>query len=213
MSGTMSQADLVADLKASLQDSANMFTAAADADFIRHLDAAAEDFSRARKRTMVGSLTLVAEQDLYPAPSDCLRPKFSTWGRDARRKYLPWDKNWTGRFPRMTMTEQSGAREILLSPAPTATQITRYGSSYKYFYFAAHAVDALAANTTIMAGDRALLLLRAQAEAAKELAMRNITKPVQLRDTTSSMPRNGTPAALYEALMALFEKQGGLIAA
>ena len=68
------------------------------------------------------------------------------------------------------------------------------------------AIDADAANTTVEAKDRALFLLRAHAEVARELAARNITKPVRLRDGFSQGPRNATPAALYDALMREFEK-------
>ena len=74
-----------------------------------------------------------------------------------------------------------------------------------FYYFGVHAIGSAAVDTTVSAPDRALLLLRAQAEAMRELAMRNVVKPQQMRDGYTSMPRNGTPAALFESLLAEFK--------
>ena len=52
---------------------------------------------------------------------------------------------------------------------------------------------------------RTVAQVRAQAEAMRELAMRNVVKPQQMRDGYTSMPRNGTPAALFETLLAEFK--------
>lgn len=202
MSGTLSRADLVDDLKASLQSAAGVFTAPNNADFVRHLDAAAQDFSRVRPRTMLGTLTLVADQYDYAAPADFLNYKSTLWGVS---RIQPWEKNFPGRLPDMFTAMNGTARELHLLPAPTAHQITVLGSSFKYYYFAAHSIGVAAADTTIKAGDRGLLLLRAQAEAMKELAMRNIGKPVAMRDGISNSPRNGTPSYLFEVLMKQFE--------
>lgn len=204
MAGTMSQDDLVADLKASLQDSADVFTAAGDADFKRHLDMAALDFSRFRPRTLVGSVILVAGQSDYDVPADFHSFKSMLWGIPRPQ---PWEKSWPGRLPEVRVAEVSGALQIHLFPAPTSAQITLLGSTFKFYYFARHVVDATAANTTIRDADRGLLLVRAQAEALKELALRNSKKPVALRDGMSGQPRNGTPSHLFEALMEQFEKQ------
>jgi hypothetical protein len=200
----MSQADLVADLKAGLLDSADVFTAAADADFIRHLGAAALALARPRPRTLLGELTLVADQPGYAAPSDFHAFKTGLWGSTTAR---PWEKSWPGRIPVARAVEVDGAIEIHLDPAPTSAQIALLGSAYKFYYFAKHSISTTAASTTVRPGDRGLLLLRAQAEAMKEMALRNIKKPVQLRDGLASAPRNGTPAALFESLLALFDKE------
>ena len=56
---------------------------------------------------------------------------------------------------------------------------------------------------------RSLLLLRAQAEACRELALRNVSKPVTMRDAVGSQPRNGTPSALYQMLLTEFETRVG----
>ncbi len=203
MPGTMSQADLVADHKASLQDAAKVFTAASDADFIRQLDAAALDMGRVRPRTLLGTLTLVADQFNYAAPADFLSYKSALWGIG---RCQPWEKSYTGKLPDVREAVNGSARELHLLPAPTGNQITVLGSAFKFYYFAAHSISATAANTTIQPGDRGLLLMRAQAEAMKEMAMRNIGKPVQLRDGISSGPKNGTPQYLFERLMKLFEE-------
>lgn len=204
MPGTMSKADLFADYKASLQDAANVFTAAADADFYRHLDAAALDMGRVRPRTLLGTITLVAEQYNYAAPADLLSYKSDLWGIGAR-SYKPWETNYPGRLPDVRVAVNGATREIHFLPAPTAAQITVLGAAFKYYYFAAHSIGTAAADTTILPGDRGLLLLRAQAEAMKEMAMRNIGKPVSMRDGISNGPRNGTPSFLFETLMKTFE--------
>jgi hypothetical protein len=61
-----------------------------------------------------------------------------------------------------------------------------------------------AADTTVTAADRGLLLLRAQVEAMRELSVRAAAKPVQLRDGLSGVARNSTPAALHEVLLRVF---------
>ena len=205
--GDMTRDSLVIDLKAILMDAAGKFTAAANADFIRHLDLAALDMSRVRPRTLVGSITLIAEQPNYAAPAGLLAVKMPLWGVTERRGRNPWDRNWPGRLPTLTLTENAGARELWLSPAPSAVQITDLGATYRFYYFAAHAIGATADDTTIQPGDRHLLLIRAAAHALQELAHHGVTKPVQLGSAgVGSMPKNGTPGALAESLVDLFER-------
>ncbi len=208
MAGTMSEADLVTDLKSGLNDAADVFVAEEDADFKRHLAIAALDFGRVRRRTLVGTFTLTAEQHNYPAPGDLLWPKYALWGEVVKRGIKPYDRGWPGRLPRLHLVEDPTAgRELHLDPPPTAAQITQFGASYRYYYYAGHQVSATAAQTTIRPSERDLLLLRAVAEAMKELALRNSKKPVQLRDGLNSAPRNSTPAALADWLMREFERR------
>lgn len=207
MSGTLAQADLVYDLKASLHDAVSVFAAAGDEDFERMLDAAALDMGRVRPRTLLGTLTLVADQDNYAAPADFLSYKSALWGIG---RIQPWEKHYPGRLPDVRQAVNGSTRELHLLPAPTANQITVLGSAFRFYYFAGHVIGAAAADTTILAGDRGLLILRAQAEAMKEMAVRNSGKPVSMRDGISNMSRNGTPSYLYERLMADFEKCGGI---
>ena len=204
-----SEVDLVADLKDSIHDAANVFTGANDEDFSRMLDAAALDIGRVRPRTMLGTLTLVADQDAYAAPADLLTYKSDLWSVQARR-YQTWDANYPGRLPDIRTALNGSTRELHFLPAPTSAQITVLGAAFKYYYFAGHAIGAAAADTTVQPGDRGLLILRAQAEAMKEMAVRNSGKPVSMRDGISNMSRNGTPSYLYEMLMKDFERIGGL---
>lgn len=203
----MSQTDLVADLKASLHDAAEVFTAAADADFVRFLDMAARDLGRFRRRTLVGSLTLQADVGLYAAPDDMAAVKSHLWGISPTAVPKPWEKGYPGRLPDMSLSEVGGSTAIALNPPPTAAQINVLGSEFRYYYFARHVIAVDAVSTTVRMADRGLLLLRAQAEAMKEMSMRNIKKPVQMRDGLASAPRNGTPAALFQALLEQFERE------
>ncbi len=207
MSGTMSQADLVADLKASLHDAASVFTAASDGDFKRLLDVSALDMGRFRARTLLGSVILVAGQAEYAAPADFVMFKSALWGIAPIAAPRPWERGYPGRLPDAFESELAGVRQISLSLPPTAEQIALLGNQYLFYYFAAHAVGVDAANTTIKASDRGLMLLRAQSEAMRELAMRNIGKPVTVRDGMSGAPRNGTPSHLYSVLMEEFERR------
>jgi hypothetical protein len=207
MAGTMALADLVADLKASLHDAASVFTAALDADFTRLLEASALDMGRFRPRTVLGSVTLQAGVAEYAAPAGMAMFKSSLWGIAPIAAPRTWERGYPGRLPDVFESEVAGVRQISFSLPPTAAQIAQMGDQYLFYYFAAHAVDAVAANTTIKTADRGLLLLRAQAEAMRELAMRNIGKPVTVRDGMSGTPRNGTPSHLYSALMDEFERR------
>lgn len=208
MPGTMNEADLVADLKASLNEAATVFTAASDADFKRQLAAAALAFGAKRPRTLVGTLTLVAEQAQYDAPAGLQGIKSHLWGIAPRMKAQPWDKTWTGRLPDLRLIEGAtpATRKLQLDPAPTAHQISVLGAEFRYYYYGAHAIGSSESNTTILPGDRQLLLLRAQAEAMRELAARNIQRPVIVREGFGSQSRNGTPSALYEKFLQEFRE-------
>lgn len=208
MAGTMSEADLVVDLKASLLDSAGAFTAAADADFKRHLGAAALAFNGHRPRTLSGSVALVADEDTYVAPADLHRFKFLRWGAGSiGAATKPWEKGYPGRLPTVREVEIGGALSLVFDPAPSAEQIFWLGAEAPFFYYGRHAIAAAAAQTTIRAGDRGLLILRAQAEAMRELAMRGVTRPMAMRDGFSGMPSNGSPAALAERFLDEFNAQ------
>lgn len=202
MPGTMSRTDLVADLKASLQDAANVFTAAADADFVRHLDKAALDFGRVRPLMLEGTLTLESGVATYDAPAVARSFVSESWTDACPNQ---WDDGYPGRLPAVAVIGVGAARKLHFSPAPSARHLAAFGASFAYLYEAFHSISDTAASTTITAGDRGLLLLRAQAEAMRELAMRNVGKPVQMRDGYTGTPRNGTPAALWQSLMQEFE--------
>lgn len=206
MAGTMSEADLVADLKASLFDAKNVFTTAADGDFTRFLQQALPDMQFKRPVTRLGSITLAADEGRYAiAEADFAAFKTDLW-REPSKVPRPWDPAYPGALPRVCAVREVDAWFVQFEPAPSALHLQALGSTFKFYYFAAHAIGALAADTTINPQDRGLLLVRAQAEAMLALGMRNAGKPVQLRDGLSGTPRNSTPAALHELLMKLFRE-------
>lgn len=207
MPGTMSQPDLIEDLKGILNDSQEKFKAADDADFIRHLDVAAHDMGRVRRRTRIGSVTLVADQNNYAAPADILFPKIPIWGVAQRKARKQWHSNWPGVMPVMSLIDGDTSEEIYLEPAPTASQIADLGTDYKFYYFAFHSIGVAAADTTVKLADRDLLLIRATAQALTELAHHNVAKPIKLGSQgIGSMPKNGTPSALAKDMLDLFER-------
>lgn len=206
MAGTMSLADLVADLKRSLHDTAAVFDAAADADFVRFLNQALPDMGWKRGRTLVGSVVLVAGQANYSLAgvTDFYAYKTHLWEPVARMQ--AWEPGYPGAVPRVFSYKDGSGNWLGFEPAPTAEHIALRGSTFRFYYFGVHVIGAAAADTTVSAPDRALLLLRAQAEAMLELTLRNVNKPVQLRDGLSGTPRNSTPAALYQALLQSFQE-------
>lgn len=206
MAGTMSEADLVADLKRSLHDSAAVFNAANDADFVRFLKQALPDMGWKRPRTRLGQVTLASAEGSYSLVDvpDFQNFKVHVW--EPKGVCLqPWEPGYPGALPRVTCYKDGTGNWLAFEPAPSALHIAQRGSAFKFYYFAMHAVGAAAVDTTVAAADRGLLLLRAQAEAMLELTLRNVAKPVQLRDGLSGTPRNSTPAALHATLLAMFK--------
>lgn len=205
MAGTMSQADLVADLKRSLHDTATVFNAAADADFVRFLRQALPDMGWKRPLTRLGQVTLTAGTPGYSlaAYTDFQNYKTHMW-EPLGVCPQPWEPGYPGVVPRVHAYRDVGGWSLGFEPAPSGAHLAVRGSTFKFYYFAQHTVGADAAETTVDAGDRGLLLLRAQAEAMLELTLRSSSKPVQLRDGLSGTPRNSTPRALHEALLQLF---------
>lgn len=201
----MTRADLAAELKSSLHDAAGIFDAVAEADFLRFIDLAAADFGRVRSLVRQASFDLVADADSeghFPVPADFCDYHSAVWG--AGHGIPPWSPNFPGALPRAQLVRTAQGPALSLTPAATAQQMGTLGNRYRYRYYAAHSVGDTAAETTIHPADRGLLILRAQAEACKELAIHNVVKPLALRDGLSQSPRNGTPAALHTELMRLF---------
>lgn len=196
----MSRADLVTDLKASLLDAGRAFTAAADADFVRHLDKAAQAMTRARRRTQAGTLMLEAGRADYAAPADLWLFKTTTWG--AAHGLRPWEPGYPGRLPDVRLIDGV----LWFVPAPSAQQIAVLGAACPFFYYARLAVADAANDTTVAADDRGLLLLRAQAEAMRELALRDSVRPTGVQSAWSGQPKTGTPAALAQWLLGEFER-------
>lgn len=205
---SMTLADLVAELKASLHDSATVFKAADDADFKRFLSAALPDMQVKRPLTRYAMVQIEAGTGRYAlATDDFAALKTHEWG-DYERAPKPWEPSYPGKLPLIDVVWDSGQWWLTMTPAPTALHTAAFGRDVGFWYFAKHVlsdvVNGAANSTTVNEMDKGLLLLRAQAEAMRELAIRNVNKPVQLRDGLSGTPRNSTPSALYEALMRAF---------
>ena len=207
MAGTMSLADLVTDLKRSLHDSAAVFNAALDADFGRFLNQALPDMGWKRARTQLGQVTLVAGEANYSLVDypDFYNYKMHLWDKGAAYP-AAWEPGYPGALPRVSSYKDGAGSWLAFNPAPSAAHITARGSAFKFYDFGRHEIGAAAVDTTVNEVDRGLLLLRAQAEAMLELLLRNMTKPVQLRDGLSGTPRNSTPAALHQQLLGMFQE-------
>lgn len=205
MAAGMNEADLVADLKASLFDTAGVFTGEDDADFKRFLAQALPDLQVKRPITRLGEVQLVAGEALYPLAglADFSALKIDLW-RDPAKLPKPWEPSYPGALPRLSAVWSGTEAALMFEPAPTAAHLALLGTVCRFWYFAVHVVGADALDTTVAATDRGLLLLRAQAEAMLALAIRNAAKPVQLRDGLSGTPRNSTPSALHRTLLDLF---------
>lgn len=205
----MSRNALIDTLKASLSDAVKYFTGPANGDYIRFLDAAALDMGRIRPRVLKASVTLVAGQLEYAAPANIQRVTRTTWGRSGLTKYKPWDARFPKDLPSLQVIETETGTALELSREVEAEEITLRGADCSYFYQVPHSIGDAAADTTIRQADHALLILRAQVEACRELAFRNIGKPVTLRDGVSQTARNGTPAALADSLFKAWINQAG----
>lgn len=195
---------LVADLKASLFDSATVFASEGDTHFQRFLQQALPDLQFKRPVTRLGMVTLTEGEASYSlaAYPDFAAYKSNLWA-DPAKCPKPWEPAYPGAMPRVFEQDVGGVWHLVFEPAPTLLHIAAMGAGFKFWYFAQHTLgDANA--TTVREADRGLLLLRAQAEAMRELAIRNAGKPVQMRDGLSGMPRNSTPVALHQALMRAF---------
>ena len=207
MAGTMSQADLIADLKHSLHDSAAVFNATADADFVRFLKQALPDMVWKRAITRLGQVSLMVGEPRYALTDypDFAAYKTHLWEKPAAYP-TAWEPGYPGAVPRVNAIQDSGAYWLVFDPTPSSQHIALRGATFKFYYFALHEIGTAAVDTTVVPNDRGLLILRAQAEAMLELTLRNMAKPVQMRDGISGTPRNSTPAALHEALLRMFQE-------
>jgi len=196
---TMDRASLRADLQSSLRNAAEEFD---DADLDRHLDRAAEDLPRRRRLVLSASIALQADTAEYDSvPTDLVRPVFSRWANSARLKKAPWVTDYPPQRPRVTLVQTSGGRKLHVTPTLTATELAKHGETLQYDYEARYTIADAAADTTVKAEDRWLLLLRAQAESVRELALKNIDRPISVGDKAGRQTRNDTPGSLYQLLM------------
>ena len=205
--------DLISELRASLHEAAQYFHGVEDdpdADFQRHLVAAAAELGEHRGLTLVGEVELTPGTNRYPGlPADLVYIKTPLWGQSERIK--PWADDYPGPLPRPRLAWEDGSRVLYLTPAPTHAQIRTLGATYQFFYGASYWDGDPSSQIEIDQEGRSLLLLRAQAEACRELALQNMTRPVETR-TSLSQPRNQTPGGLFEALMKEFRQRVGVAA-
>lgn len=200
---TMSRTALYADLQGILGDAGKKFTS--ESDFDRHLDLAALAVARKIRVTRLVKLIVASGVADYPAPADMLDVKYSSWGENQRKENRPWQNN-LGRLPRLSAVTIEGVQHIHLSPAPDAGQLAQLGSDYPVFYYGVYVIGASESETTVPKKYRDLLLIRATVQALMELANSGSTKPVSLGSQgVGSMPKNGTPAALAESWLAIFD--------
>lgn len=204
MSGTLAESDLIEDLKRSLNDSAGAFNSAGDADWRRVLGVALVAMQSKRPRTLLGQVGLKVDEVRYPITNtDFAQYKSRLWGT---RQINPWEPAFPGALPRVSAAYEGSGWVLNFDTPPSVALICAYGSTFKYWYFGTHSLSTNASNSTLAPGDRPLLLLRAQAELMRELSMRGVNKSVSLRDGYSGTPRNSTAAAMFQALLAEFDK-------
>lgn len=194
----MIYADLLAAHKAQLGKVAGRFTAAADADFKRHLTGAARRMSEKRPRECVASVALTADVSEYPAPAGIIGMPISEWGLGAVR--IPCYPDFIGFPPLLARVASGGTPVLRLSPPPTADQVAVWGGTMTYRYWQAHVISE--SEITVDDADQALVLLAALIEAMRELA--TDTTVVQFQKGLGGLPTAGTPAYLYDKLLLEF---------
>lgn len=203
MPGSMSLADLLVTHKAALMDAADVFASGGSEDLELHLKTAADDFRRVKPNMQYGEITLVAEQRAYALPAGIGDYRYDTWGQ---RRKLTWERGYSGRLPRTQLAVVAGVQKLVLDPAPTQANIDDAGSILPYYHAVPHVIHATdGAQTTIPLALRGLLILRAQVEAMRQLAMRNSQKQVSMMEGYGNVSRNGTASYLFEALSQEFE--------
>ena len=207
--GDMSLSALRTSLKEALMDSAAKFTA--DEELDRCLDVALVELGRVKPKVIRASIELVADQVGYDCPEGLRKPLLLEWGADVLRTIKPWDSNWPGRLPNISVGHEGDVRKILLLPAPTAAQIKTLGATARYRYTGPYALGETAAGTTVTVDDRELLLTRALAEAMFMLARKDVAKPVMVgKPGVGGMPKNGMPASLAGEFIKQFNTMAGL---
>jgi len=193
-------ADLLLAHKAQLGKAEARFSSPDNADFKRHLAGAATRVSMKRQRWVSAELEAVAGQSDYPAPSDSYEFATTDWGKGLIGN--PWDEGFVGWIPRMIGIEIASMPYWRLVPEPSSAQIARWGATVHYTYFAKHEISAT--RITLADADQPLVLLAALIEAMRELSAD--TTVVQLQKGLVGLPTAGTPAYLYEKLLAEWER-------
>lgn len=195
--------DFEAKLRASFVDSVRGFK---DKDYARHTDEAFRELGKRRPRIVLDNFLLVPGCSTYTCPNDLNDVQSCLWGRNHKAQVAIWADNRIGQLPDLKVSYTSdGSRVLQLVPMPSARDIYIVGYVCEYTYAASHIwTDKVC---TLNAYEEGLLMLRAQAEAMRELGMKNVTTPSQLREGMSSTPKNGTPSYLFSVLMDEFDRK------
>lgn len=194
------RADFLARYKGSLLDSVRAFS---DADLERHADISLSALSRIKPKHCITQISLVVGRCLYPCPANLISIHACYWGRGHKAAVQPWEDHYAGKLPEWSVTyNEAGIRFLRALPAPTFSQINTLGSYTELEFCADWQWDEIH-------GLETLLMLRAQAEAMRELAAKNATTAYNIREGISATPKNGTPAYLYEQLLQEFERLAG----
>lgn len=197
-------------LASSLLDARSLFgedgSAAQSAALDHHLRAAAADFNRVRPRIEAFELTLIAEQADYPAPAGALRFHLADMV-DANAAFEPYDSRRQALVPLPVLIRTSTGRCWRFRPVPTQRLISALGCRYRYTAIVAHVLADDASDTTFADADLPLLVMRAQVESLRALAIRNAHKPFTTRDPSYGQTRNSTPAALAQMTLDAWEVQ------
>ncbi|AXF86763.1 hypothetical protein DTO96_102519 [Ephemeroptericola cinctiostellae] len=202
----MNRPALLARHKAALLDAQRGFKED-DTDYERHIATALIDLNQRRPRHAWASLTLEPKRRTYPCPSDLKHVYACHYGRDEKQQRDCWDPHYPiGRLPDVSVGwDADHCRFLNVHPIPSAMLLGVLGAQCDYEYTADHILTDEVC--TLDEFEQGLLILRAQAEAMRELAMRNSTQPVQLRDGLTQGAANGTPSHLYSVLLAEFEQK------
>ena len=197
-------------LASSLLDARSLFgedgSAAQGAALDHHLRAAAADFNRVRPRVEAFELTLIADQADYPAPAGSLRFHLAEMV-EANAAIEPYDSRRQAQVPLPVLIRSSSGRSWRFRPVPTQRLIHALGCRYRYTAIVAHVLADDAGDTTFADADLPLLVMRAQVESLRALAIRNAHKPFTTRDPSYGQTRNSTPAALAQMTLDAWEVQ------
>lgn len=184
--------NMLADYTPSLGPTAQRFQ---PEDLERHITAALRSLSRYRPVVRRATVLLQPRVGAYPAPADLVRVISHAWGAD--HTVQPWHSHYLGPRPRVLTHHDGEQMWIEFTPAPTATQVHKWGTQCPYRYAARHQLTE--DGGTVPEDDRHLVRLRAQVEALRELAVAGVTDTIQMhRGMGASLPSNGTPAALAQ---------------
>ncbi|WP_164491423.1 hypothetical protein [Vibrio mediterranei] len=197
----MNVTDLTTKLQKALKDSAELLEGLE----LQIIEVALADLSRYRPQIKIATFTLMSNQLLYKAPVGLIRVRNVLYGQSQRAKQ-PWETGYPRNLPRLSVIDDdSDTKWIQLSHFPADSVVMSCGRDFSYTYYACRKIVNETINIDVQ--DEPLLLLRCMAEAVKYIAIHQLSKTVSVRNSIGGEAKNGTPAAVHEQLMTLFERQ------